>query len=247
MSATFVLVHGAWHGGWCWHHVARALRIAGHQVYTPTLTGLGERSHLLADGVDLEVHVRDIVGMFEFEQLTDVHLVAHSYGSMPGTLAALRDSTRIRQLICLDGFVPYHGESAIELLPDHVAAHYRDSVVQQEGVPVIPPRPLARLGVSDEAAIRWLQPRLVPHPLATYVQSTRGGANDLRLPGTYLQCSGWASPFDHMVTRAESLGWRTARVPGDHEMMATDPDLLAETLLALLAPSSGPKDQQGVR
>lgn len=138
MSATFVLVHGAWHGGWCWRHAAQVLRAAGHQVHTPTLTGLGERSHLLSDAVDLDVHVSDIVGVLEFEQLTDVHLVAHSYGSMPATLAAVRASARVRELICLDGFVPHHGESAIELLPDHVAAHYRDSVVEQEGVQVIP-------------------------------------------------------------------------------------------------------------
>lgn len=232
MSATFVLVHGAWHGGWCWRRVAQALRTAGHEVHTPTLTGLGERSHLLTDAVDLEVHVRDILAVLEYEQLHDVHLVGHSYGSLPATLAAVRAPGRIRQLICLDGFVPETGESAIELLPDQAAAHYRDSVVEQGGVQVIPPRPLERLGVTDLAAIRWLEARLVPQPLTTYLQPVRSGASQLQVPGLYLQCSGWPSPFDHMVSRAAALGWRTDRLHGDHEIMATDPGLLVDALLA---------------
>lgn len=247
MPATFVLVHGAWHGGWCWRHVAGALRTRGHEVYTPTLTGLGERSHLLTDAVDLEVHVRDIVGVLEYEQLHDVHLVGHSYGSVPATLAALRAPTRVRQLICLDGFVPEAGEAVIDLLPDHAASHYRDSVVEQAGVRVIPPRPLDRLGVTDAAAIRWLEPRLVPHPLPTYTQRTGDGASRLKVPSAYLQCSGWPSPFDHMVARASALGWRTDRVNGDHEIMATDPGLLVGALLGLLPHEAMPKTPQGVR
>lgn len=234
MSATLVLVHGAWHGGWCWRQVATALRTAGHEVHTPTLTGLGERSHLLTDAVDLDTHVRDILAVLEYEQLHDVDIVGHSYGSLPATLAALQAPDRIRQLICLDGFVPETGESAIGLLPDPVAAHYRDSVVEQGGVRVIPPRSLEQLGVTDQAAIRWLESRLVPQPLATYLQPVQSGASQLEIPGLYLQCSGWPGPFDPMVSRAAALGWRTYRLHGDHEIMATDPGLLVEALLALL-------------
>lgn len=242
MTATFVLVHGAWHGGWCWRHVTRGLRAAGHEVHTPTLTGLGERSHLLSRAVDLAVHVRDLVGLIVSEDLTEVHLVGHSYGSVPATLAAVALPTRIRQLICLDGFVPQAGEATIELLPDHVALHYRDSVVQQGRVRVIPPRPLERLGVTDEAAIRWLQPRLVPHPWATYVQPASVGVGQLDVPGTYLRCSGWTSPLGHMVDRASALGWQTERVDGDHEIMATAPDLLVAALLARLPGSLAPPE-----
>lgn len=236
---TFVLVHGAWHGGWCWRHVATALRAAGHEVHTPTLTGLGERTHLLTAAVDLETHVRDLLAVLEYEDLRDVELVGHSYGSLPATVAAVRAPDRIRRLTSLDGFVPEAGESAIGLLPDLAAAHYRDSAVDRDGVAVIPPRSLARLGVTDEAAIRWLESRLVPHPLATYLQRVSSGASGLRVPGAYLQCSGWASPFDHMRSRAAALGWRTDDVHGDHEIMATDPDLLVEALLTARRPRSG--------
>jgi pimeloyl-ACP methyl ester carboxylesterase len=240
MTSVFVLVHGAWHGGWCWRHVARGLREAGHEVHTPTLTGLGERSHLLTSDTDLEMHVRDIVQVLEYEQLHDVHLVAHSYAGMPATLAAVEAPRRVGELICLDGFVPEAGEAAMELLPEHAAAHYRESAVAEGDAWVIPPRPLERLGVTDEAAMRWLASRLVPHPLPTYTQVALRGASELEVPGVYLQCTGWASPFDHMVTRAADLGWRTGGVDGDHEVMATAPKLLVEALLGLAGDREGP-------
>lgn len=233
-AATFVLVHGAWHGGWCWRHVAHRLRDAGHEVYMPTLTGLGERSHLLTDDIDLQVHARDILQLLEYERLTDVYLVAHSYAGMPATLAAVQDPTRIRELVCLDGFLPEAGESALQLLPEHAASHYRDSVVLHRGARVIPPRPLDRLGVTDQAAIGWLQPRLTPQPERTYAQPTPHGGGELLVSGTFLLCTGWASPFGPMADRAAALGWRVRNVDGDHEIMVTDPDLLLVQLLRLL-------------
>ncbi|MCM3900408.1 MAG: alpha/beta fold hydrolase, partial [Pyrinomonadaceae bacterium] len=80
--ATFVLVHGAWHGGWCWKRVAAALRQAGHEVFAPTLTGLGERAHLMSDAIDLHTHIQDILGVLQWEELADVVLCGHSYGGL---------------------------------------------------------------------------------------------------------------------------------------------------------------------
>lgn len=240
--ATFVLVHGAWHGGWCWTHVARDIRAAGHDVHTPTLTGLGERSHLITPRTDLGTHVRDILQVLEYERLRDVHLVAHSYAGMPATVAAVEAPTRVRRLVCLDGFVPEAGESAMDLLPEHAAPHYRESAYEDaDGCRVIPPRPLDRLGVTDEAAIEWLSARLVPQPLATYTEAAPVGGRDLDVEGIYLQCTGWASPFDHMVARAERLGWRAGGVDGDHEVMATAPALLVDALLDLVDASPNPR------
>lgn len=243
---TFVLVHGAWHGGWCWQPVAERLRARGHRVHTPTLTGLGERSHLLTPEVGLEVHASDLVATLEHRGLNDVRLVGHSYGSVPATLAATRAPERIRELVCLDGFVIEAGESAIDLLPPRAAAHYRDSGVERDGVWVLPPRPLERLGVTDEDAVRWLEPRLVPHPLRTFTEAAPRGAGQVRVRATYLQCTGWASPFDHMVERAKALGWHTGEVVGDHEVMVTDPDLLVAVLVGTSkAPAVGPASPGG--
>ena len=114
--ANFVLVHGAWHGGWCYRETAAALRAAGHTVFTPTHTGVGERFHQSAENITLETHIRDVCGCIEWEELSDVILVGHSYGGMVITGVADRMSDRIRSLVYLDAFVPEHGDSLIGLL-----------------------------------------------------------------------------------------------------------------------------------
>src|SRR6204780_3652494 len=115
MSHTFVLVHGAWHGGWCWQRVADWLRHGGHAVFTPTLTGLGERSHLLRAGIDLTTHVTDVVNVIKWEELSDVVLCGHSYGGMVISGVADQMAAAIRSIVFLDAFVPKNGEAAQDL------------------------------------------------------------------------------------------------------------------------------------
>src|SRR5688572_32753445 len=110
-SRTFVLIHGGWHGGWCWRRVSDLLRRSGHAVFTPTLTGLGERSHLLTDRVGLETHIRDVVNVLEWEDLTDVVLVGHSYGGCVISGAAEHCEKRVSSLVFLDAFVPENGQA----------------------------------------------------------------------------------------------------------------------------------------
>jgi pimeloyl-ACP methyl ester carboxylesterase len=117
MMATHVLVHGAWHGGWCWRKVTPLLRAAGHEVYTPTLTGLGERVHLGGPHIDLEMHIQDIVNVLEYGDLRDVILTGHSYGGMVITGVAERAADRLSHLIYLDAFVPSNGESLLGYMP----------------------------------------------------------------------------------------------------------------------------------
>src|SRR5919202_1722005 len=114
-STTFVLVHGAWHGGWCCRRLIPLLRDAGHEVYAPTLTGLGERSHLLSPAIDLETHVRDVTGVLEYEELTGVVLVGHSYGGMVITGVAEDAAPRLAHLVYLDAFLPRDGECLMDL------------------------------------------------------------------------------------------------------------------------------------
>src|SRR4029434_2852764 len=111
---TYVLVHGAWHGGCCWARVARLLRDAGHEVYTPTLTGLGERAHLARPETDLETHVQDVAAVLESEERRQVRLGGHSYGGMVITGVAARTSGRIAHLVYLDAFVPEAGKSLLD-------------------------------------------------------------------------------------------------------------------------------------
>ena len=110
-TVTFLLVHGAWHGGWCWKKLTPLLQVAGHQVFTPTLTGLGERSHLLSPAVDLTTHIQDITAVLEYEDLQDVVLVGHSYGGMVIAGVAEQAGARLAQLVYLDAFLPEDGKA----------------------------------------------------------------------------------------------------------------------------------------
>src|SRR5215469_2989589 len=113
--ATYVLVHGGGHGGWCYRRVARLLRAAGHEVYAPSLTGLGERSHLLSPQVDLDTHIRDVTSLLHYEDLTDVILVGHSYGGMVITGIADRAADRVGRLVYLDAANPKNGQSLVDV------------------------------------------------------------------------------------------------------------------------------------
>src|SRR5207253_6592078 len=120
--ATFVLVHGGWHGGWCWRKLTPLLRAAGHEVYTPTLTGLGERAHLLGPGITLETHAQDVLGVLTHEELTDVILVGHSMAGAVIMVVADRAPAPLAHLVYLDASLPRDGESEVECHPEAVQA-----------------------------------------------------------------------------------------------------------------------------
>ena len=160
---TFVLVHGAWHGGWCWTRVARKLRAAGHEVHTPTLTGLGERAHLLTRDVDLDTHIADILGLFEAEEIEDAVLCGHSYAGMVITDVADRIADRLRAIVYLDAFVPDHGQSLFDLYGEDRTADARALAASDGDGWRMPPRPAAyfgktRPGSTGAASISRWQP-----------------------------------------------------------------------------------------
>lgn len=138
-----MLVHGAWHGGWCWQRVASLLAQAGHAVYTPTLTGPGERSHLARPDIDLEGHARDLQAVFEMEDLRDVVLVGHSYAGFVISLLAERVADRLRQLVYLDAFVPEDGKCVL----DYIQPAERRAALRSSGreTGYAAPVPLARV------------------------------------------------------------------------------------------------------
>lgn len=228
--SCFVLVHGAFHGGWCWSRVAQLLTGLGNEVYAPTLTGLGERSHLLREDIGLDVHVADVAQLIRYEQLSDVVLVGHSYAGMLLAAIAQRSDGAVTEVVVIDGFVPRRGEAALDLLPPETAVHYHGAAAESGDGWRIPPRPLEKFGVSDEAALAWLGPRLGPQPLRTYTDSCPVGADELDVRGRFLLCAGWETRFGPAATRAAELGWDVAHLVADHEVMATDPHLLVEHL-----------------
>jgi pimeloyl-ACP methyl ester carboxylesterase len=236
---TYVLIHGAWHGGWCWDTVAEDLESAGHAVLTPTLTGLGSRSAELTPEVGLATHVQDVVTAVERPDLDPVVLVGHSYAGMVVVGAAAALAGRVARLVVVDGFLPERGETALELLPERAAAHYRDSAAERGDGWRVPPRPLANLGVTDERLIAELTPRLTDHPLRTYSDTAAHGASELTVPSAYLLCAGWNSPFRPHAERARALGWPVTEIDADHEVPVTAPALLAAQLLTLATAPAG--------
>lgn len=226
----FVLVHGAFHGGWCWSPVAQLLQKLDNEVYTPTLTGLGERSHLLHEGIGLDVHIADVAQVIRYEQLDEVVLVGHSYAGMLLAGIAQLAGPAVREVVVVDGFVPRRGEAALDLLPEDTGVHYRGAALASGDGWRIPPRPLGKFGVRDGAALTWLGPRLGPQPLRTYTDPCPVGADEVDVRGRFLLCAGWETRFEPAAARAAALGWDVARLPADHEVMATNPHLLVEHL-----------------
>jgi len=240
-AKTFVLLHGAFHGGWCWRDVVRPLCAAGHAVFTPTQTGLGERRHLLSHAVDLEVFARDLTNLLEAEELADAILVGHSFGGIALTMAADRMPERIRQLIYLDGMVVGHGESVFGRLPAELVAARRDAAEAfSDGLALLPPPP-AFFGVPDGPLAEWVARRMTPHPIATYEEKLvlRNPVIGNGLPCTYIACTDpLYAPLAAVRQRvkgfiADGLPWSWREIATGHDAMVTAPEALTELLLAI--------------
>jgi pimeloyl-ACP methyl ester carboxylesterase len=238
-GATFVLVHGGWHGGWCWRDVAARLRAAGHHVWAPTLTGLGERAHLLTPDVDLTLHVRDVLAVLEYEDLRGVILVGHSYGGMVITGVADRAAGRLAHLVFLDAFVPDGGQALFDVLPPERREMYREQARDLGEGWLVPAPPAEALGVTDGPRARWLVDRLTPQPLLTLEQPLRLRGTDPAgaLPRSFIHCtSGPVAPsFAPFASRARAApGWRSRELATGHDAMVTAPDDVAGLLLELV-------------
>lgn len=235
--ADIVLVHGAFHGGWCWHGVAAALAAEGHRVARPTLTGLGERRHLLSADVDLETHVADIVNAVVYEQMDDLVLVCHSYGGVPGVVAADRLADRTRALVLLDAMLPIDGLSSDDLRERSRPAW---SMERSDDVAVPPPSSEV-FGISgaDRARIDAL---LTPHPAASLRRPARLTGAYARIPVKHFhRARGYAAPyFDDAAARAGAEGgWRVEFHDLVHDMMLTDPGWTVAAIRSAVVVASG--------
>lgn len=233
MSAV-VLVAGAWHGGWCWQRVTPHLRAAGHDVFTPTLTGVSDRAHLITPSVGLDTHIEDVLRLIDFHGLRDVTLVGHSYAGQVISGVANSHPEVLSQRIYLDAFVGDDGDAAIDLLPEKVTGHYRDSVRDQGFGWLIPTRSLEVLGVTEQDDLDWLTPRLTPHPWKTYTDRLTLNGAEREVTASYIECTDWMRVFRPYAEKAAAAGWTTREVSTGHEAMVTAPDELAKVLLDLI-------------
>lgn len=234
--ATYLLVHGAWHGGWCWRRVAEILRDRGHQVHTPTLTGLGERAHLATPEICLDTHIDDVLGVIDAEELEDVVLCGHSYGGMVITPVLDRRVEAFRAGVWLDAFVPQDGRSLMDAWPAERAQHIREQVATHgEGWKVAPMSP-EYFGVMDEDNANWIVRRCVPQPLRTFTQPAHlTGAWKTVPKKMYLLAEHHPnSRFDVYATPLRSdPDWDVRTVPAGHDVMIDTPELLADIFMEL--------------
>lgn len=229
---TFVLVHGAWHGGWCWSRVADILRSRGHRVTTPTMTGLGERSHLLSKLVNLTLHIDDLANHLVWEDLQQAIVVGHSYGGVPVMGAADIVPDRISRLIFLDAGIVWDGEALLDILPEAAVAERIAAAVEINGCLTLPPDDAAGLSITKAEDVAFVSERLTPHPLATYQEPlTLNGPLGNGLPIAYVACTNPAyPPVSGSHQRAREAGWPVYELATAHDAMVTDPEGTADIL-----------------
>lgn len=234
--ATYVLVHGGWHGGWCWRRVTSILREAGHEVFTPTLTGLGERAHLLNPEIDLDTHIRDVMGVLKYEDLHEVILVGHSYAGMIIKAIAGQAAERLAHLVYLDAFIPKNGESLIDFIGPDFGATFLEMVKTDGDGWRLPPLPLEVVGITEEADRLWITPKLTDQPFKAFSEPVRlkGEAVASRIPCTFIYCNNPAiGPYDQFAEQARREGWRYREIATGHLPMVTAPRETADLLLEL--------------
>lgn len=231
-ASTFVLVHGAWHGGWCWRRVAPLLRRDGHDVFTPSLTGLGDRAHLSHPDIDLDVHIQDILTLIDMEELDDIVLVGHSYAGMVVTGVADRVPSKISSLVYLDAFIPENGKAQMDyMLPERAA------LVRKEGeaTGMVNPLPLALFGVTRPEDVAWASRHIVKHPYKTMAQPIELTNQTAlgRLRKTFIYCSSPASgAFNQFAEKLRNdPRWQVFEMKSGHDVMIIDPEGLAKVLL----------------
>jgi pimeloyl-ACP methyl ester carboxylesterase len=228
---TFVLVHGAWHGAWCWRRVSDLLEQKGHKVFVPTMTGLADKSHLLDARVNLTTHITDVVNLIKWEDLKDFVLVGHSYAGyiISGVAEQLQGS--IGALVFLDAFVPENGDSlaagASKPVKDALAVAKEKKEIALKPVPA----KVFRVNEKDQA---WVDAKCTPHPIASMEEAIKlTGARETIASKTYIRAKGYPSiPFDAALEKVKArAGWKTFEMSAGHDAMVDQPKELTDILL----------------
>lgn len=231
--ATYILVHGAWHGSWCWKRVRKALQTAGHEVFTPALTGAAERSHLNSAGINLSTHIADVVNLILWEELSDVIVCGHSYGGCVISGAADRVPERIRAMVYLDAFVLADGECLCDHLPQETVRIMRQQAEATGDGWKVAPIPAAVFKVNAQDAA-WVDAQCTSQPLATFEERIQLTSAMERIRNvTHILATGYRenSPFRTSHERARQKGWKTRTIACGHDVMLDCPDELTALLL----------------
>jgi pimeloyl-ACP methyl ester carboxylesterase len=234
IMATFVLVHGAWLGGWCWQRVASQLRAQGHTVFSPSLTGLGDRDHLLNDSVDLNTHIADIAGIIRSYDLTDVVLCGHSYGGLVITGVADCLPGSIKAMVYLDALVPEDGQSMFDTIPEALIDRFEAEAAPSGGLSA-PPMSAAEFG-TNEADQAWVDDKGCDHPMQSFRQHiVLSGAYKAVTNRHFILAPAFEHPSTHGYFAAfkDDPTWQIYTLEGGHHLMIDNPDGVVEILLGV--------------
>jgi pimeloyl-ACP methyl ester carboxylesterase len=230
---SFVLVHGAWHGSWCWKRVRSSLQSKGHEVFTPTLTGVAERSHLLSRYVNLETHIQDVLNLIRWEELSDIVLCGHSYGGCVISGVADRIPDRIRSLVYLDAFVLEDGENLLQHLPKEQRGQLVEATFKVGESWKVPPIPAEVFNVNTSDR-DWVNRQCTLQPIETFQQQIQlSGAITNIKNVTFILATGFVegSPFPPFYEKAKAHGWRVLTIDCGHDVMLDRPEELTRLLL----------------
>jgi pimeloyl-ACP methyl ester carboxylesterase len=232
--ATIVVAHGAWSSAWAWKKMRPLMRAAGHDFFTPSYTGMGERAHLANQAIDLDFHIKDVTAMLEIEDLRDVFLIGHSYGGAVATGVADRARGRIAKLAYLDAFVPQNGESVFEIQPAERANGMRQAARDKGEGWRIPSSPMPPDTPPDDVA--WAAHRRLPQPIKTFEQKLVLSGGPMP-PRSYIYCkrAGPGDVFRPFAERAKREGWGYYEIDSSHNPHITAPDALMAILQDIAA------------
>ena len=229
---TFVLVHGSWHGGWCWRRVADRLEKRGHKVFTPTLTGLGDRVHLLTAAVDLDTHVTDVVNLIKYEGLQNIVLAGHSYAGSIITGVAEQMLPSIASIVFIDAFLPVNGDTMLSMTTEALRAASLAAKAKGDISRPVVPAAAFRVNEKDRA---WVDSKLTPQPLGpSFTPIKFTGARDKVAKKTYIRAVEYPQPaFDKWLAQCKAdPTWCTHGVTNTgHDIMVDQPDQLTELLI----------------
>lgn len=231
-ARSFVLVHGAGHGGWVWRRVVDRLTRRGHRVFAPSLTGLGDRSHLLSGTITLDTHIQDIVNLFLWEDIADATLAGHSYGGWVISGAVEQLQERVSGLVYVDAFLPENGQRGLDL----VTEAQRESILgaQSRGDLSRPGPTSTALRIQDPADAAWVDAKITQQPIGVSLQPIRlTGARERVRSKLYVRTPLFPSlAFDAALASCQSRrDWNTAVLDGcGHDPMVDQPDMLCELL-----------------
>ena len=234
--ASYVLVHGAWHGGWCWKRTARLLRAQGHEVYAPSLTGSGDRKHLLSPSVGMDTYVQDVVNLIEYEDLTDVLLAGHSASGSVVAKAAESVHPRLKALVYVDAVILPSGKAMFDVFPPQWTEGMRASArTRGEGWYLPPEQDMIfsffASDCSDEDK-QWLWRMATPQPIKPYedrVDLSR--FYQLSIPKTYIKCTKSQAGAPRSV--ADKFGMQYFEIDAGHDPMVSQPERFAAILAQL--------------